>query len=85
MTILASVAQACFLSNSLENVSQDLQDSELDDSWKEWGDKFMQLTQWKRSTGKEERKHAKNYAKLYASFIPSPGWSIADQYVLSLI
>jgi hypothetical protein len=30
---------------------------------------------------REKRSGAKDYASQYASFVPRPGWTIADQYV----
>ena len=41
---------------------------------------YMPADPWKLpGAEKEKRRHAKNYAAMYETFVPKPGWNIADQ------
>jgi hypothetical protein len=53
---------------------------EIEEMTEKYNIRLRNITQWKLlETGKERREHAKNYAAMYASYVPKPGWSIADQ------
>lgn len=44
---------------------------------------FLPADPFKRpGVGIEKREQAKNYAAMYDSYVPRPGWTIADQYDL---